>query len=430
MTRRVFIDVTRTAREPTYTGIQKVVRTTFRSLEEFAPDHGCEVIPIAIDKRGAYRLDGLAFHPFELDERVTPAAPPVKWRVMARLRRFAAAKPTTFPRIAARVAVQRLESLAWHARRVREALEKRDYLHFTSGDVLLLPDSAWVENPWPVVSQLKANGGSLAAISYDLIPITHPHFFSRTLVASFRDYLEKLAASADSVICISDTVKSEFQGFAISVGAKPEIATVYPIIRVVSPPLQPRGDLAAAFGRVSVLIVATIEPRKGHALLLDACEALWGAGVNFNLVIIGRIGWQVEELMMRLLSHPEHRARLFLFHDASDADVAYALMHARIMVFPSIAEGLGLPILEAQMVGCPTLCSDIPVFREIASPSTRFFSPYTAEALQVALHSAITDPVVDQKRIMPDLTEEGRSRTYARDILDFILSKKPNYVRD
>ena len=159
-------------------------------------------------------------------------------------------------------------------------------------------------------------------------------------------------------------------------------------------------------------------PRKGHALLLDACERLWGQGSDFNLVVIGRVGWQVDELMGRLRRHAERGSRLFLHHDATDADVAYARRRALLMVFPSQAEGLGLPILEAAMAGCPTLCSDIPVFREIATPETRFFAPYGVEALARELGALLASEepktlrAILESRPLPD-----RSAAYARELL-------------
>ena len=427
MKRRLYVDVTRTARETTYTGIQKVVRTTYRALAKHAAGRDCEVVAIAIDKHGAYRLDDLPRHAYEQGPSQSSAIAQKREDLLAQLRRFGSRQPDNFAKKAIRLGGRLVASLMWRAKRLRGAFEKRDYVIFQPGDILLLPDSAWVENPWPVVADLKARGGTLAAIWYDLIPVTHPHFFSEQLVASFRNYLEKIVTHADHVACISQTVQLELEAFAARMGAPLHVETVYPIITASQAPAKPRHDLGCAFARPTLLIVATIEPRKGHALLLEACEALWAEGLDFNLVIIGRVGWKVQSLLDRLSNHPENGRRLFLFHDASDADVAFAFQRARLLVFPSETEGLGLPILEAELAGCPTLCSDIPVFREIASPSTRFFSPYSAAGLKEALQTVLADGARPAPLISASTNADERASAYANRLFDVVLARRPSH---
>ncbi|MGL5114617.1 MAG: glycosyltransferase, partial [Beijerinckiaceae bacterium] len=167
----------------------------------------------------------------------------------------------------------------------------------------------------------------------------------------------------------------------------------------------------------TLFMLSTLEPRKGHALLLDAAEKLWAEGHRFNLLIAGRIGWKVQSLIQRLGASPQRGKKLFVRHDLSDAEVAYGLSHASCLVLPSQAEGLGLPILEAEQYGCPVVCTDLPVFREVAGPDTRFFAPYTSEALVRELL-----PMVQAGRATGGTPRLGpaAARTpadYARDIL-------------
>lgn len=58
---------------------------------------------------------------------------------------------------------------------------------------------------------------------------------------------------------------------------------------------------------INDLSARTLEPRKGHAQVLDAFEQLWPLGVDANLVIVGKQGWMVDELVARLRSHLELR---------------------------------------------------------------------------------------------------------------------------
>jgi alpha-1,2-rhamnosyltransferase len=430
MTRRIFIDVTRTARGKTHTGIQKVVRSIYRSLKREA-DAATEVIPVVIQRSGAYPIGALPEHPYELSVTGKGRGPSLAKRGtrtlsahlrahwIERIQPLAAKHRARPPMTALRWTVRR----AFAARRLIESgiatFRRGRPVRFRAGDVLLLPDSGWSTDPWPVVQRAKRAGAEVVAIWYDVIPVTQPHFFPPSLVGAFRTYLTQTLTHADRIICISRTVQAEIELQASAIGASPRIHHLYPIVSLAGPATEARPDMVDVFdSRPSLLILATIEPRKGHALLLEACERLWAQGNDFNLVVIGRVGWQVGELMHRLRRHEERGSRLFLYHDATDAEVAYALRRALLMVFPSQAEGLGLPILEAAMAGCPTLCSDIPVFREIATPETRFFAPYSVDGLARALGELLASGEPQRLRgILEARKLPDRSAAYARELL-------------
>jgi glycosyltransferase involved in cell wall biosynthesis len=121
-------------------------------------------------------------------------------------------------------------------------------------------------------------------------------------------------------------------------------------------------------------MVGTIEPRKGHAFALDAFEYLWRQENDYRLIIIGKIGWNIEPLERRIKTHPELGNRLFFIEDATDAEVNVCYSAGTALVAPSIAEGFGLPIVEAALYEVPTLASDIPVFREIGGEGAVYFS--------------------------------------------------------
>ncbi len=72
------------------------------------------------------------------------------------------------------------------------------------------------------------------------------------------------------------------------------------------------------------------------------------------------------------------------------------LRRAAALVFPSLAEGFGLPLLEAMASGCPVLCSDIPVFREVSGGHARFFDPGNSEAIADAVQGLSDTPPADE----------------------------------
>jgi len=121
------------------------------------------------------------------------------------------------------------------------------------------------------------------------------------------------------------------------------------------------------------LMVGTIEPRKKHRDVLGAFERLWAQGVEARLVIVGGRDWMSGELLAEIAGHAEAERRLFLIRDASDSDLQWLYERAAALIMASEVEGFGLPIVEAKRAGLPVICSNIPVFAEIAAGEAEFF---------------------------------------------------------
>jgi glycosyltransferase involved in cell wall biosynthesis len=445
---RVFIDVTRTHDSPHHTGIQKVIRGLYRALDAQASDLGVAVVPVVLTDDGALALPELPLHEFERDRpaplpeaRTVPDSEPAKggpsWTVRMRRRlseqlerfrlylwsrrdesRLAAATLLLLRNVNARLR-------ALLARRRLPVPRKQPVVAFAKGDVLLMPDSSWLINPWPAAEQVRAAGGRIATIWYDLIPIHHPDFFVAELPPLFRTYFERLLETSDVMMPISRTVADEIRSHASQHAIDPpRLVPIWPGVETASPPPHVAASLDAVFSRPTIVIVATLEPRKGHALLVEACEAFWRDGRDVNLVVIGKVGWRVEDLRRRIHGHQEYGKRLFHFDDLNDGEVSFVLGRADVMAFPSVAEGFGLPILEAELVGCRVVCSDIPVFREVASAETLLFSPRTPAALAAALDSALVAARQAGSRATVAATRDPEAlgyRRYAREVAASIL---------
>jgi len=128
-------------------------------------------------------------------------------------------------------------------------------------------------------------------------------------------------------------------------------------------------------------MVGTLEPRKGHAQTLEAFECLWAAGVQANLVIVGKHGWLVDELAAKLLNHPEAGKRLLWLEGASDEYLEYLYNNCDCLIAASYGEGFGLPLIEAAQYQLPIIARDLPVFREVAGEHAWFFSGADAQAV-------------------------------------------------
>lgn len=128
-------------------------------------------------------------------------------------------------------------------------------------------------------------------------------------------------------------------------------------------------------------MVGTIEPRKGHNAVLDAFDALWAQGSDARLCFAGKEGWEVDDLMRRIRQHPELNRRLFFVERFTDAEINLCYSRAQALLAASVAEGYGLPIVEAAQHAVPVIATDIPVFREVAGAGAAYFPLGDREAL-------------------------------------------------
>jgi glycosyltransferase involved in cell wall biosynthesis len=230
-------------------------------------------------------------------------------------------------------------------------------------------------------------------VIYDLLPVLRPDVFLPEADVIFSRWLRSVSAVADGVICISRAVADELaawleqQDTALRHGPL-KIDYFHLGADIKSPPdanspVHEKAPLVldAMRSAPSVLMVGTLEPRKGHAQALAAFELLWRQGSDARLVIVGKSGWMVDALAKRLRQHPEQGKRLFWLEDASDTLLLEIYAAASALLAASEGEGFGLPLIEAAQYGLPIIARDLPVFHEVAGEHAFYFSGHSAEAL-------------------------------------------------
>jgi alpha-1,2-rhamnosyltransferase len=250
-----------------------------------------------------------------------------------------------------------------------------------TGDVLILLDSSWYLDMWKTIDFHKRNGIRVVTVVYDLIPHSHPQFCTPALAQSFNKWITQAAQRSDAVIAISKTIASDFKRdlpkMTGSARHQPRISHF--LLGSELDGAQHAGNAIGPeilrFGqssRPTYIYVSTIEPRKNHRYALDGFDVLWERGVEANLVIVGRVGWQGEEFARRVRNHKHFGKRLFMHNNVEDNELAYLYEKVQGLIFTSIAEGFGLPIVEGLQKGLPVFASDIPVFREIGRQGVQF----------------------------------------------------------
>jgi alpha-1,2-rhamnosyltransferase len=259
-----------------------------------------------------------------------------------------------------------------------------------AGDQLVLLDSSWHANFFPLAEQLKREGVGIISVIYDLIPLTHPQFCDAGLVKVFNDWFDWIARTADGYVAISTTIRDQVREEMLSrIGTQQVGQRWFDYFYLGSELDLSEADAKVDRGLLDMfqtndpvfLMVSTIEQRKNHAYLLEAFELAWATGSKARLCIVGKIGWKCDALIERIRQHPELNRRLFMYNSLSDKSLEHAYSHATALVFPSHVEGFGLPLVEAMQRKLPAMASDIPVFREIGGDYMAYFDLANPQSL-------------------------------------------------
>jgi glycosyltransferase involved in cell wall biosynthesis len=200
-------------------------------------------------------------------------------------------------------------------------------------------------------------GTRIAVMLHDTIPLDLPDMQRERSVARFAGLFERVMTHADTVICNSEATRADIQRHAPQGARLPRLVVAHlgvsitePDPAALPPGLPPDDPYFVALG--------TIEPRKNIGFLLD----LWaGMQTPPTLVLVGARGWRNEAVFARLDRHP---AGVIEAGPLSDAAAAALVAGAAGLLMPSLAEGYGLPPIEATALGVPVLCNSLPVYRE------------------------------------------------------------------
>ena len=267
---------------------------------------------------------------------------------------------------------------------------------FSAGDIFLgldlHPLGIYAQKEF--FKQIRQKGVLVKFIIYDLLPITHSQFFPAGTKEAFERWLSVIKNS-DAAICISKATANELQLYWNSTSPEdrylPNISA-FELGAEITHKLpshltnqSPRADTAfpeALFKMPTFLMVGTVEPRKGHKLVIEAFEQWWQAGAPVILLIIGKLGWHVDDLARQIKNHPQYNKKLFWFANLNDEDLQKAYGKSTSLIFASEGEGFGLPLIEAAQYELPIIARNLPVFQEIAGNYADYFSCNTPRELK------------------------------------------------
>jgi glycosyltransferase involved in cell wall biosynthesis len=268
-------------------------------------------------------------------------------------------------------------------------------LSLTQADVVLLAGTDWYHTDPAAIGALKQRlGFGLAVICYDLIPFLFPALFPAADLAIVRRYWSEVLPIADLIICNSRVVEADVRAVAAAQGMPIRATAVAPLGFELPPagaePAALPGGLAP--GRYA-LFVSTIEPRKGHALLLDVWRCLLTRGIpqrlGFHMVFVGRPGWHVPnwdlDAVLQRIDATSGDGMLLHLQGISDAELDALYRNAAFCVYPSLYEGFGLPIIEAFARGKAVIASTGGAVPETAGDLAPCLDPTDAGAWEQLL---------------------------------------------
>ncbi|MBN6742926.1 glycosyltransferase [Acidithiobacillus sp. MC6.1] len=257
-----------------------------------------------------------------------------------------------------------------------------------AGDVFWGLDSQpeWIVHHQHALNTLRLCGVKMVFTVHDLLPVMLPECF-RPDAEGYSQWLQSLACVGDGVLCISATVAANLarwlglfgpgEGHTLRIGwahLGAEVVEIKTMGKSLFPNPLKAAQRAAIVRHPAFLMVGTLEPRKAHAQTLAAFELLWSQGEQINLVIVGKPGWLVDELVQHLRSHPMRERHLFWLEGADDHALEQLYGDCTCLIAASLDEGYGLPLIEAARHDLPILARDIPVFREVAGAHASYFS--------------------------------------------------------
>jgi glycosyltransferase involved in cell wall biosynthesis len=245
----------------------------------------------------------------------------------------------------------------------------------------------------------------LVVTVHDLTHFRYPEYFgSRLKVALARLVLGGVLKKARRVIAVSRATAGDLETMFRVPAAKIRIITEGPGLILPREPEKAiewakRERLKPGF----LLFVGNLKSHKNVLRLLEAFLAARSDGLEAPLVVLGRMdaGHPEEARLRELLARPGiiHR------ETAREEEISYFYQCALGLVFPSLWEGFGLPILEAYQAGIPVACSRLPSHEEIAGPGGFYFDPLSVSEIRDAITRLAGD-----RDLRARLIENGRSR--------------------
>jgi glycosyltransferase involved in cell wall biosynthesis len=261
---------------------------------------------------------------------------------------------------------------------------------------------------------IRAKGACNIYTIHDLVPLRLPFTTLDNKRQTYR-LLRKIGAEADHIVTVSEQSKRDIVE-VLGVDEK-RVTNTYEAVEFPREFVERSDDVVAeqlrgSFGltpRNYLLFYGALEPKKNVQRLFDAYML---SAVDIPLVVTGPVGWgnQAEakwlsDMREEERSRPQDKRRIHHFEYVSLPMLVTLIRGARAVVFPSLYEGFGLPVLEAMLLGTPVVTSRTSSLPEIAGDAALYVNPYETDDIARAIKTITADA-----GLRAELSERGRAQ--------------------
>ena len=280
----------------------------------------------------------------------------------------------------------------------------------------LNPDLVHLSFPFPFVRQWF--NSPVVATVHDLYPYECPENFGFPQVWFNRLFLSQCVHNATGITCVSQVTLKALKSYFEKVISKKKVSVVYNYVDLSS--LKPQPPQTPLLNETShfLLTVAQHRKNKNLDLLIQAYNLLLDSNklnAESKLVIVGSSGPETATILSLIKTH-SLQEKVILLNSIDDTELCWLYRSCQLFVIPSSTEGFCLPLVEALSLGAKTLCSDLPIFREVGDSSNcHYFSldSEPAENLAEKIAEIIGDHDINLSGDRnPKFTQDSVARQY------------------
>ncbi len=262
---------------------------------------------------------------------------------------------------------------------------------------------------WYKIDVFYSGDGSLSLrssvptllVTHDLAYLHYPDHISKRNLAYNQKYVPRFHQKASSIITVSNYVKNDLIN---KFGLHPsKIHVAYNAINKLSQLVaSDEINIESQIKNPYFIYVGSLHPRKNIINLIDGFAKFKSLTNNtYKLVIAGRLAWKADEIKRKLASSSD----VIYLGMVSEQIKNRLISQSEALVYISVFEGFGIPIIEAMSLGVPVITSDVTSMPEVAGDAALLVDPFDINSISYAMASLAMD-----ESLKADLSKKGYER--------------------